>query len=61
MNVLGFRQFLLSPNPDATSLNPGDAASRLLVTYIGNPMPLRQGRFGSCGITSGPGKVVLHQ
>ncbi len=61
MNILGFRQFLLSPNPDAVSLNPADAASRLLVTYIGNPMPIRQGRFGSCGITSGPGKVVLHQ
>lgn len=61
MNILGFRQFLLAPNPNVTTLNPADAASRLLVTYIGNPMPLRQGRFGSCGITSGPGKVVLHQ
>jgi Flp pilus assembly protein TadG len=61
MNILGFRQFLLAPNPGASSLNPTDAASRLLVTYIGYPKPLRQGRFGSCGVTSGPGMVVLHQ
>ncbi len=61
MNILGFRQFLLAPNPGVSSLSPTDAGGRLLVTYIGNPMPIRQGRFGSCGITNGPGKVVLHQ
>ncbi len=61
MNVLGFRQFLLIPNPSLTSLAPTDGPGRFIATYIGNPMPLKQGRFGSCGVTSGPGKVVLHQ
>jgi len=61
MNVIGFRQFLVIPNPGGTGLSPSDGAGRFIATYIGNPAPLKQGRFGSCGISSGPGKVVLHQ
>ena len=61
MNVLGFRQFLVMPNPGVTNLSPADGPGRFIATYIGNPAPLKQGRYGSCGITSGPGKVVLHQ
>ncbi len=68
MVVLGFRQFLVQPNPDGTFLNPSDPNSRFLATYIGSPMPVKQGyiddRFGqSCPapVTSGPGKVVLHR
>jgi len=61
MTVLGFRQFLVMPNPGVTNLSPSDGPGRFIATYIGNPAPLKQGRFGSCGITTGPGKVVLHQ
>ena len=68
MTVLGFRQFLLQPNPDGTPFNPADTNGRFVATYIGSPMPVKQGyiddRFGlSCPapVTSGPGKVVLHQ
>ena len=68
MVVLGFRQFLVQPNPDGTFLNPSDSNGRFVATYIGSPMPVKQGyiddRFAqSCPapVTSGPGKVVLHR
>jgi hypothetical protein len=69
MQVLGFRQFLVVPNPDGTFFDPSDANGRIPVVYIGNPAPVQQGWFdtryagGSCpvGGFSGPGKVVLHQ
>jgi hypothetical protein len=61
MVVLGFRQFLVMPNPGVTNLSPTDGPGRFIATYIGYPAPLKQGRFGACGVTSGPGKVVLHQ
>jgi Flp pilus assembly protein TadG len=68
MTVLGFRQFLVQPNPDGTFFNPSDANGRFVATYIGSPMPVKQGyvddRFGqSCPapVASGPGKVVLHR
>jgi hypothetical protein len=67
MTVLGFRQFLLVPNPDGTFLNPSDANGRFPVLYIGNPAPVQSGWFdtryaNACpvGNFSGPGKVVLH-
>ena len=60
MSVLGFRQFLVQPLSGQTQFNPADPSGRFSASYIGNPMPLRQGRFdGNCGITTGPGKVVL--
>jgi hypothetical protein len=60
--ALGFRQFLLEPNPDSTTIAPADSNGRFTAIYIGYPKPLRQGRFdGGCAITAGPGKVVLHQ
>jgi Flp pilus assembly protein TadG len=68
MTVLGFRQFLMQPNPDGTFFTPSDSNGRFVATYIGSPMPVKQGyvddRFGqSCPapVTSGPGKVVLHR
>jgi hypothetical protein len=67
MNVLGFRQFLIQPNPDGTVFNPSDSNGRFVATYVGSPKPLTQGNiddrygFGVCPATSGPGKVVLHQ
>ena len=66
MTVLGFRQFLVQPAADGTFFNPSDANGRFVATYLGSPMPLRQGniddryQFGFCPVTSGPGKVVLH-
>ena len=60
MTVLGFRQFLVQPNLNVSTLNPSDINGRFLVMYVGNVAPLKQGSFGNCGITSGPGKVVLH-
>jgi Flp pilus assembly protein TadG len=68
MTVLGFRQFLLELNQDGTYLAPGDANGRFVAMYIGSPAPLKQGyvddRFQvACPapVSSGPGKVVLHQ
>jgi hypothetical protein len=43
------------------STNPNDANARFVVTYIGSVVPVRQGSFGGCTQTTGPGKVVLHQ
>ncbi len=73
MAVLGFRQFLLEPNPADVVTNPGDTGGRFVALYIGTdttpgPVPLRNGRVGpaadgsqSCANPLGPGKVVLHQ
>ncbi len=62
MTVLGFRQFLIQPNPDDVVTNPADTNGRFIALYIGNKVPLKQGGFGgTCGVTSGPGKVVLLQ
>jgi Flp pilus assembly protein TadG len=63
MTVLGFRQFLIQPlDASGTANNPSDVNSRFIAMYAGVVAPVRQGRFdGSCGATSGPGKVVLHQ
>ena len=63
LTVLGFRQFLLEPNDVAGTLNnPTDADGRFVVQYLGVVAPVKQGRMdGSCGVTTGPGKVVLHQ
>lgn len=61
MIVLGFRQFLVQPSANSTGISTNDANGRFAVSYLGNLAPLRQGRFGSCGVTSGPGKVVLHR
>src|SRR5262249_16468917 len=55
MQVLGFRQFLLEPLADSTELNPADPVGRVIALYIGFPSPVKQGTFGSCGITEGPG------
>jgi hypothetical protein len=78
MNVLGFRQFLVTPTPNPnTGLgnDPSDGHGRFNAIYIGSVVPVKQGFYNSlinggslpvapaaaCGITSGPGKVVLHQ
>lgn len=60
MVILGFRQFLVQPLSGQTQFNPADPSGRFTVSYIGSVMPLKQGRFdGNCGLTTGPGKVVL--
>src|ERR1035441_5730645 len=45
MMVLGFRQFLLEPNPDGSYPNPTDPFGRFVVQYIGRPAPPQQGWF----------------
>jgi Flp pilus assembly protein TadG len=61
MTVLGFRQFLLIPAQGTTTINPADVQGRFVAMYIGSVAPLKQGNYGSCSLTAGPGKVVLHQ
>ncbi|MBC8168059.1 MAG: hypothetical protein H7Y20_19600 [Bryobacteraceae bacterium] len=61
MTVLGFRQFLIQPDQSNVNLSPVDSNGRFVVSYLGSPVPLKQGFLGGCSITSGPGKVVLHQ
>jgi Flp pilus assembly protein TadG len=73
MTVLGFRQFLVDPDPaapDAPDVNAADTNGRFLALYLGSvsPVPVPQGRMDqtlapSCPIplAAGPGKVVLHQ
>ncbi len=63
ITIAGFRQFLVNPLIGATNINPLDPNGRFLLTYIGSPAPLRQGRFSGCStvLDGGPGKVVLHQ
>jgi hypothetical protein len=68
MMVLGFRQFLLEPNPDGSYPNPTDPFGRFVVQYIGSPAPIQQGWFDDhfglgcpVPVASGPGKVVLHR
>jgi Flp pilus assembly protein TadG len=61
MTILGFRQFLVQPNLNDVTTSPNDANGRFVASYIGSVVPLRQGTFGGCSQTAGPGKVVLHQ
>jgi hypothetical protein len=61
MTVLGFRQFLLVPNQGGNTISPADVLGRFVAMYIGSVAPVKQGRFDGCQLTSGPGKVVLHQ
>jgi Flp pilus assembly protein TadG len=62
MTVLGFRQFLVNPDQNGVNITPSDQDGRFNALYIGNPVPLKQGRFdGGCDLPSGPGKVVLHR
>ena len=61
MNILGFRQFLIEPDPSGVNITPNDRYGRYVVLYIGSVVPLKQGSFGACQQTAGPGKVILHQ
>ncbi len=61
MTVLGFRQFLLEPAANDTTINAGDQNGRFAAMYLGSKVPVKQGRIDGCTQTSGPGKVVLHQ
>jgi len=56
MTVLGFRQFLVQPNPDGTFFNPSDPNGRFVATYIGSPMPVKQGTS-----TTASRRVVPHR
>lgn len=61
MIVLGFRQFLLQPVQNQAGITPNDTNGRFMATYIGSRVPLKQGRYGDCAASSGPGKVILHR
>jgi hypothetical protein len=61
MVVLGFRQFLVEPNTNDVTLNVSDTNGRFAALYLGTVMPVRAGRIDGCSLTTGPGKVVLHQ
>ncbi len=61
MTVLGFRQFLVEPDPSGVDVNPADTNGRFIVLYVGSSVPMKQGRIEGCQISAGPGKVVLHQ
>ena len=69
MTVLGFRQFLIEPNPDGTFFSPSDASGRFPALYAGYPAPLPEGWFDTrfagamcpVGSFSGPGKAVLQK
>jgi Flp pilus assembly protein TadG len=61
MRVISFRQFVIEPNPDGTNIDPSDPNARFIASYIGYPMPLKQGRFDGCQLAAGPGKVVMHR
>ena len=61
MTVLGFRQFLVEPNQNASDISPNDTFGRFGALYIGSVVPVKQGRFDGCQQTAGPGKVVIHQ
>lgn len=61
MIVQGFRQFIMQPLQNQAGIASNDSNGRFGVTYIGTKFPIKQGRFGDCVITNGPGKVVLHR
>jgi hypothetical protein len=65
LKVLNFRQFLLEPSPPsataAQGIDPTAANGSFRAQYIGSPVPVRAGTVGgSCTISSGVGRVVLH-
>lgn len=61
MTVLGFRQFLVEPTQGVGDVAPNDVGGRFGAIYIGSVVPVKQGRFDGCSVSSGPGKVVLHE
>ena len=71
MQVVGFRQFLLEPTTTSTASPqanvPSDGDGRFVAMYLGSVAPVKQGNLSevgmniSCGISNGPGKVVLFQ
>ena len=62
LTVLNFRQFLLEPSSTVVQgLDPAAANGSFRVQYIGAPVPVRSGTLGgSCGVSIGIGRVVLH-
>ena len=61
MVVLGFRQFLIEPAANDTTLNAADQNGRFAALDLGSRIPVKQGRIDGCTQAAGPGKVVLHQ
>jgi len=63
LTVLNFRQFLLEMAPAGVTegLNPQLANGAFRVQYIGAPVPIRAGTVGgTCRVSAGVGRVVLH-
>jgi Flp pilus assembly protein TadG len=61
MTVLGFRQFLIEPAANDSTVNAADQNGRFAALYLGSRIPVKQGRIDGCTQAAGPGKVVLHQ
>jgi len=61
MAVLGFRQFLVEPAANDTTVNAADQNGRFAALYLGSRISVKQGRIDGCTQAAGPGKVVLHQ
>jgi Flp pilus assembly protein TadG len=61
MVVLGFRQFLIEPAANDSTINAADQNGRFAALYLGSRIPVKQGRIDGCTQAAGPGKVVLHQ
>ena len=65
LDVLNFRQFLLQPSPPTATvsegIDPTAANGSFRAQYIGVIVPVRAGTLGgSCGVSVGVGRVVLH-
>ncbi len=71
LTILGFRQFLVIPDPDGSgNLNPSDASGRFVVMYMGmssdiggadantTPAPIKQGAIGCPTATGAPGYTI---
>ena len=60
-NVLGFRQFLVENTPGNPGIDTTQATGAFVAQYIGYPVPLRCGGVGgSCTVSFGVGRTVLH-
>lgn len=62
LHVLNFRQFLIEMSPTTIQgLETSLVSGAFRAQYIGAPVPLRCGSIGgSCTLSSGVGRAVLH-
>jgi hypothetical protein len=62
LTVMNFRQFLIEMSPSLDQgLNPTLVSGAFIAQYLGTPVPLRCGGIGgSCRVSYGIGRIVLH-